>query len=228
MVDPIEIRITGEDDSAKAITGAESNLKSLESTAKGVGQSVEGVGDRVKKTNKVVGEGGRAFGEYGTGLGGVGDRMDEVDTRSMGLADGITGVTDIMKGPGTLGPAGMAMAMSDLGSSMYNFVIPSLQDGAGKVSNLVDKLGGIKGAAAAAGGVAGMGALIFAAKELEAANQEQVLDEMAEGFKSVHYEATAAAQEAIRNVEAIGMLDEAFKKAEASGGKDAELSLIHM
>jgi hypothetical protein len=67
-----------------------------------------------------------------------------------------------------------------------------------------------------------MGALIVAAKELEANNQAQVLDEMAEGFKSVHYEATGSAMEAIRNVESLGLLDEAFAKAEAAGGSNSE------
>lgn len=94
-------------------------------------------------------------------------------------------------------------------------------------SSLIDGLGGIKGAALGAAGAAGIGALIFAAKELEASNQAKVLDEMAEGFAAVDFAATEASMSAIRNIDAIGLLDEAFQRAEDSGG-DASTQLIDL
>lgn len=94
-------------------------------------------------------------------------------------------------------------------------------------SSLVGALGGIKGAAIGAAGAAGIGALIFAAKELEANNQKKVLDEMAEGFEAVNFAATDSSKAAIRNIDSIGLLDEAFQKAEDSGG-DASKQLIDL
>lgn len=118
--------------------------RSLERTLDSVGQSsrqaeqdLDRVGQGASRLDRVVGEGGRRFGDYGRGLGGVGDRADEVDTRMMGLSDGIQGVTDLMGGNGKLKPHEMAMAFSDLGSAAYNTVIPSLQDVTGKTKNLV-------------------------------------------------------------------------------------------
>ncbi len=55
----------------------------------------------------------------------IGEAADSGDTKMMGLADGITGVSDLMKGD--LSAAEYAMALSDLGSSVFNFVIPSLK-----------------------------------------------------------------------------------------------------
>ena len=109
----------------------------LESGAKGATRSVnqslgnidsspiDNAADSMSRLDRVAGQGGRSLPEYGTGLGGIGDRADEVDTRMMGLSDGIQGVGDLMRGD--LAPHEYAMALSDIGSSVYNFVIPSLQ-----------------------------------------------------------------------------------------------------
>src|SRR5262245_7004501 len=120
-------------------------------------KNLEGLGDSADRFGKVIGEGGRSFGDYGKGLGGVGDRADELDTRMMGLSDGIQGVNDLMGGNGKLKPHEYAMALSDLGSAMYNTVIPSLQDGGKKLSSFIDSVGGLKVAAGLAAGAAGLG-----------------------------------------------------------------------
>lgn len=85
---------------------------------------IDSVRTSVTRLDRAVGDGGRSFGGYGTGLGGIGDRADEVDTRMMGLSDGIQGVGDLMRGD--LAPHEYAMALSDIGSSIYNFVVPSI------------------------------------------------------------------------------------------------------
>lgn len=90
----------------------------LEDGAERATSSVRGIGDGADRSRPSVDD-------YGRGLDGVGERADELDTRMMGLSDGITGVSDLMKGD--LGPAGYAMAMADIGSSVYNFVVPSLK-----------------------------------------------------------------------------------------------------
>jgi len=105
----------------------ERSLASVSDATKRTEQDIESLGGGFSRLDRVTGTGGRAFGDYGTGLGGVGDRADEVDTRMMGLSDGIQGVTDLMGGNGKLRPHEMAMAFSDLGSAAYNTVIPSLQ-----------------------------------------------------------------------------------------------------
>lgn len=90
-------------------------------------------GDATKldKTFKDVGAGAermsRDVGDGADSLTRIGDTADTTDTRMLGLADGISGMTDVMAGPGEVGMAGFAMGLADLGSSVYNFVIPSLQ-----------------------------------------------------------------------------------------------------
>lgn len=90
----------------------------LEEGAERATSSVRGIGDGASSSRG-------SLDDYGAGLDGVGERADELDTRMMGLSDGITGVSDLMRGD--LGPAGYAMALADIGSSVYNFVVPSLK-----------------------------------------------------------------------------------------------------
>lgn len=242
MVDPIEIRLTGTDDSGGAIDSAAKGIKSLGDSAKdaarpldaaskglddtarsaskaegdiksvgqasdaagnglrdltadakGADQALDRMGGSTSRTNKFVGEGGRAFGEYGTGIGGVGDRMDELDTRAMGLADGFAGLTDAAKW-NKLTLQEQAMVASDMGSSMYNFVVPSLQSVGKTASGLKDKfqaggmkaftadLGGVGKAAIGAGAALGVAGIALAIKEIGDARKEASLDKIIESF----------------------------------------------
>lgn len=134
--------------------------------AKGMDTSLGGVGAGTERVNKVIGEGGRQFGDYGKGLGGLGDRADEVDTRMMGMSDGIQGVTDLMRAE-TLAPHEFAMAFSDLGSAAYNSVIPSLQGVVGVLGGAGGLVAGL-GAAGAAVAAVGWGVKSYTDTQREA------------------------------------------------------------
>lgn len=124
--------------------------------------------ESMRGLDRAIGQGGRSFGDYGTGLGGLGDRADEVDTRMMGLSDGIQGVSDLMRAE-QLAPHELAMAFSDLGSSAYNTVIPSLQSVTGGVKGMAERIKSSGGVLAALQrnmtgiGVAAGGAAVAAA-----------------------------------------------------------------
>lgn len=151
-----------------------------------VGDAADEAKDRMSRMQRLAGEGGRAFGDYGKGIGGVGDRFDELDTRAMGTADGITGVSDLMR-HGELSAAEYAMALSDIGSSMYNTVIPSLQSAAKNGGDWLKQMTGapttlraVGRAAVLTAGAAGLGALVFAIDAADKAARAAAVDRLTE------------------------------------------------
>lgn len=116
----VEIAIKVKDMTAEGTKGAAGNLdkvsKSIDNTSEAAGHL-----DTKMRSSSSAAE------EHAGKLDRVGEAADSGDTKMMGLADGITGVGDLMKGPGKMGAAGFAMALSDIGSSVFNFVIPTLQ-----------------------------------------------------------------------------------------------------
>lgn len=222
MADPIEIRLVGKDESDKALASAESGIKSLGETADKATPKLRGLGDNADKTHRIIGTGGRQFGDYGKGLGGIGDRADEVDTRMMGLSDGIQGVTDLMGGNGKLRPHEMAMAFSDLGSFTYNSLIPTLQDAGEKTSNLLDKMGGIKGALIGGGAIAAVAGLGFAIKEMNDAANERNLDRLADRLQAAAFAATDMNKTMVYAAAVTGHLDDQFERALSAGEAQAE------
>lgn len=93
---------------------------------------VGGAADDMKRD---VGAASKTIGrEGGAGFDRAGEAADSFDTKSMGARDGITGVQDSMmgfsalaKGDTTEGLLLLGSGFSDIGSSLYNFVIPSLK-----------------------------------------------------------------------------------------------------
>lgn len=88
----------------------------------------------------------------------AGEAADEVDTKAMGFRDTLTGVQDslkgtsmLMKGPSFEGFLTLGAGIGDLGSGLYNFLIPALEK---------TKLGTL--ASAAASKVAAAGSRIWA------------------------------------------------------------------
>ena len=84
----------------------------------------------------------------------AGEAADEVDTKAMGFRDTLTGVQDslkgtsmLMKGPSFEGFLTLGAGIGDLGSGMYNFLIPALEKT--KIATLA-KAGADKAAAAGA------------------------------------------------------------------------------
>lgn len=100
----------------------------LEKTFGAVGQSSKKMSDEVGASSRKVAE------EAGSGFDRAGEAADTFDTRSMGARDGITGIQDSMTGFSALsqgdyvnGLLNLGSGFSDIGSSLYNFVIPSLK-----------------------------------------------------------------------------------------------------
>lgn len=106
--------------------------KSLEGAAARSGSAldrVSGAADKLGGSSRLAGDRLR---ESAGGLEKLRDRADETDTKAMGFRDTITGVSDTIRGfsdPSlsmeerllTLG-----MGVGDLGSGLYNFLIPAL------------------------------------------------------------------------------------------------------
>ena len=120
-------------------------------TFAGETQSVEKSFDRVGSGAESM---GRKVGESSDGFRRAGEAADEVDTKAMGFRDTLTGVEDSMKGVSMLakGPSfegflTLGMGIGDLGSGMYNFLIPALEKT--KIATLA-KAGADKVAAGAA------------------------------------------------------------------------------
>lgn len=98
-------------------------------------QAFESVGSSSKKMADDVGASSKRVEQEATdGFDRAGEAADTFDTRSMGARDGITGVQDTMTGFSALaqgdyvnGLLNLGSGFSDLGSSLYNFVIPSLK-----------------------------------------------------------------------------------------------------
>jgi len=72
------------------------------------------------------------------GFDKVGEAADNVDTKAMGFRDTMTGVQDTMKGTSQIakgdlftGFLTLGMGVGDLGSGLYNFLVPSLKSAAG-------------------------------------------------------------------------------------------------
>jgi hypothetical protein len=191
--------------------------------AKKAEQDLEGLGSSTQRINKLVGDGGRQFGEYGTGIGGVGDRFDELDTRAMGAADGFAGLTDAMKW-NKLNAQEQAMVFSDLGSSMYNFIIPQVQSLGKSFSNLTEKMGGMKNVAIGGAALVGIGALTAGLAHLDQQMKEETLenlDELSTKFQGMSYSSTPANEALISLMASLGKLDELWENAKAQGDEQA-------
>lgn len=100
----------------------------LERAFESVGQSSKKLADDVGASSKRIEK------EAGDGFDRAGEAADQFDTRSMGARDGITGIQDTMTGFSSLaqgdyvnGLLNLGSGFSDIGSSLYNFVIPSLK-----------------------------------------------------------------------------------------------------
>jgi hypothetical protein len=101
----------------------------LEQTFGQVGASSKKLADDVGASSKRIAQ------EGGDGFDRAGEAADTFDTRSMGARDGITGIQDTMTGFSALaqgdyvnGLLNLGSGFSDIGSSLYNFVIPSLKN----------------------------------------------------------------------------------------------------
>lgn len=94
-------------------------------------QAFDRVGQSAKNMDSAVHDSAGGFDR-------VGEAADEVDTKAMGFRDTLTGVQDTMKGVADLskGPSfegflTLGAGVGDLGSGLYNFLVPSLKSTVG-------------------------------------------------------------------------------------------------
>lgn len=96
-------------------------------------KAFDNVGQASKRMDDSVGAASKSIRTSGESFDRAGEAADTFDTRSMGARDGITGVQDTMTGFSALaqgdyvnGLLNLGSGFSDIGSSLYNFVIPSI------------------------------------------------------------------------------------------------------
>jgi hypothetical protein len=99
----------------------------LESAFKSVGSAADGMKGKVEDAGHSVKSSGEAYDR-------AGEAADQFDTKSMGARDGVTGIQDTMTGFSNLAKGDyvnsllfLGSGFSDIGSSLYNFVIPTLK-----------------------------------------------------------------------------------------------------
>lgn len=102
----IKIKLSGEADMSKAVGQVEGSLKGVD----------------------------RAGRKAGAGLDKAGEAADAMDTRAMGFRDTMTGVQDTMLGVGQIargnlfeGFLTLGMGIGDLGSGIFNFLVPAFK-----------------------------------------------------------------------------------------------------
>jgi hypothetical protein len=108
-------------------------------------KSFDKVGSSAKEMGTDVGRASRDIRDGTGGLDGFGEAADTADTRAMGFRDTLTGVEDtgrgvsmMMKGDMFDGALMLGMGLGDLGSGLYNFVVPSIKAlGAGMLRSAV-------------------------------------------------------------------------------------------
>jgi hypothetical protein len=102
--------------------------KQLEQSFDKVGAAAKGMGSDVGSASREVGNSGRSFDR-------AGEAADNMDTKAMGFRDTMTGVEDTSRGVGMImkgdlfdGFLMLGMGIGDLGSGLYNFLIPALKN----------------------------------------------------------------------------------------------------
>jgi hypothetical protein len=108
-------------------------------------KSFDKVGASAKEMGADVGRASKDIRDGAGGLDAFGEASDTADTRAMGFRDTLTGVEDtgrgvsmMMKGDMFDGALMLGMGLGDLGSGLYNFVVPSIKAlGAGMIQSAV-------------------------------------------------------------------------------------------
>lgn len=127
----------------------------LKAAAAGSDAAFSGSSDRIRESTTRTRKAFDDTAESSKRFDEVGERFDQLDTRAMGFRDGVTGAQDSMtslasfaRGDFQNGLLYAGSGLSDLGSSMYNSVIPSIKQTVTTMGAL--KLALVGGAVAAA------------------------------------------------------------------------------
>lgn len=109
-------------------------------------QKLESAFDQVGSSARNL---GTEVGQAGQGFDRAGEAADNLDTKAMGFRDTLTGVQDTMKGTSQIaegdlfnGFLTLGMGVGDLGSGMFNFLIPALK--AARLSMLTTGIAALK------------------------------------------------------------------------------------
>jgi hypothetical protein len=101
-------------------------------------KSFDKVGAGAKEMGDDVGRASKEIQGSARGMDGFGEAADVADTRAMGFRDTLTGVEDTGRGVGMMmkgdlfdGALMLGMGIGDLGSGIYNFVVPAFKQLAG-------------------------------------------------------------------------------------------------
>jgi phage-related protein len=115
-------------------------------------RSFDKVGQSSKEMTDDVGRASKSLRDSGDSFDRAGEASDNLDTKAMGFRDTLTGVEDtgrgvsmMMKGDMFDGALMLGMGLGDLGSGLYNFIIPSIK--ALSVSMLQSAVGTVRATA---------------------------------------------------------------------------------
>jgi hypothetical protein len=115
-------------------------------------KSFDKVGESSKGMEADVGRASKSLRDSGDSFDRAGEASDNLDTKAMGFRDTLTGVEDtgrglsmMMKGDMFDGALMLGMGLGDLGSGLYNFIIPSIK--ALSVSMLQSAVGTVRATA---------------------------------------------------------------------------------
>jgi hypothetical protein len=140
----VELTFAGDEKQLeRAADKVQQAMEKVGQSAKELADKVEQSADRTEQgfdrvgrsTRRVSDDVGRSSDELGERFDRLGERADTMDTRFMGFRDGLTGIQDSMAATGELARGNLfeglllvGSGVSDLGSSLYNSLIPTLKD----------------------------------------------------------------------------------------------------
>lgn len=216
-MDPIEIKVTGTDDSEGALKGAEKNVKALGEAADDAAPKIKGTGDAAKDAEPAIKGMGDSAAQAGPKIKGMGDGLDGLDdkvrksshssdeaatrldklgesadvgeSRFIGLASGIDGATSLMDDPS---PQEMAQGIADLSDGIAKAGVPWMIKMRDATSSFIGSIGGIKGALVGGGAIAALGGLAYAIGQANEAAHEAKFDDLTKQLQETGDVAEAA------------------------------------
>lgn len=184
MADDVEITITTDDQSGPGLAAAREGIGKVGTEADETAPKVKALSDRIDKLGDSGRKSSASTSDQSGRLDKLGDSADETEGKFTGLASGIDGVTTLMDNPS---PQEFAQGLADMADGAGNFLVPALKSAGNAVSSMAQRLtgattglGALGRAAGVAAGVAGIGALLYAAKQIKEAREEAEIDKMSD------------------------------------------------
>lgn len=192
----------------------------LEKAFSRVGEASRGMADEVGKASKRTSEEVQGA---AASLDRFGEAADTVDTRAMGFRDTLTGVQDSMAGTAAIAKGDLldgillvGMGVGDLGSGIFNFLVPQLKSMIANMNLAKIAMGGL------AFGVVGaaVGLALWSSQSRKASTDIRALTEDLERFSR-----TGKSTEILRRNfgEGATAVDQFSEKLQTADGKTASL-----